>query len=210
MAVQLAPWSSHERFIYGQVLVAQKLPAEAAAQFEEMLKSDPGNPDGHFWLGKSLAMQGRLDEAVFHFNEALRQIFQYPEAHVELAMVLSEQHKTAEAISHYRSALRFSPNDARALNNLAWILAADPHPEIRNGAEAVRLAGRACVVTHHSEPFFLGTLADAYAEAGRFEEAAATAQKAHDLAVAQGLDKVAAKNLELLELYRSHRAYHEN
>jgi tetratricopeptide (TPR) repeat protein len=209
MAVRLAPRSSHARFIYGQVLVAQNLPAEAAAQFEEMLRSDPGNPDGHFWLGKSLAMNGQLDEAVFHFNEALRQIFQYPEAHFELAMVLSQQHKIAEAVSHYRTALRFSPNDPRALNNLAWILVADPHPEIRNGAEAVRLAERACVVTHHSEPFFLGTLADAYAEAGRFDEAVKTAQQAHDLAVEHGLDKVAARNLELLEIYRSHHAYHE-
>jgi hypothetical protein len=55
----------------------------------------------------------------------------------------------------------------------------------------------------------IGTLADAYAEAGRFDDAVAAAQRAHDVAVGQDKTTVAARNLELLEEYRSHRAYHE-
>jgi hypothetical protein len=49
----------------------------------------------------------------------------------------------------------------------------------------------------------LGTLAAAYAEAGRFGDAVKTAEKARDLAAAAGLKDVAAKNSELLELYRT-------
>jgi hypothetical protein len=55
----------------------------------------------------------------------------------------------------------------------------------------------------------IGTLAAAYAEAGRFGEAVATAQKAHDLALSAGKQEIAAKNQELLELYRSHHPFHE-
>ena len=119
------------------------------------------------------------------------------------------QHKTTEAIAHYRMALGLQSAMPEALNNLAWILATDPHAEIRNGAEAVQLARRACAQTRDSMPMLIGTLAAAYAEAGYFDEAIASAQKAHDLAVAQGCGDVAAKNLELLELFRSHHAYHE-
>jgi hypothetical protein len=55
----------------------------------------------------------------------------------------------------------------------------------------------------------VGTLAAAYAEAGRFPDAVATAQKAQALALAEGDQKLAARNAELLELYRAGQAYHE-
>jgi hypothetical protein len=55
----------------------------------------------------------------------------------------------------------------------------------------------------------VGTLAAAYAEAGRFDDAVATAQKARDLALASGQKDLADRNQKLLELYQSHQAYHE-
>ncbi len=127
----------------------------------------------------------------------------------ELAVTLSSQHKTAEAIAEYRAALKIQRNFSDALNNLAWILAANPNPQLRNGAEAVQLAEQACALTHNNQPVKVGTLAAAYAEAGRFDDAVNTAQKAHDLAVAQGKTDVAARNLELLQLYRARRPYRE-
>jgi Flp pilus assembly protein TadD len=154
-------------------------------------------------------MQGRLDEAQAKILEALRLYPQFPDAHFQLARTLAMQHKTAEAISQYRTALQLQPAMPDALNNLAWILATNPQAEIHNGAEAVQLARRACALTRDSQPVLIGTLAAAYAEAGQFDEAVASAQKAHDLAVAQGLDKVAAKNSKLLELFRAHHAWQE-
>jgi len=80
---------------------------------------------------------------------------------------------------------------------------------LRNGPEAVHLAERACVLTHREQPVLLGTLAAAYAEAGRFTEAIATAQQACDLAKASGQPEVAQRNEQLLELYRSGKAWHQ-
>ena len=56
---------------------------------------------------------------------------------------------------------------------------------------------------------FIGTLAAAYAEAGRFDDAVAAAQKAHDLALAQTNAPIAARNLQLMDLYRAHLPCHE-
>jgi tetratricopeptide (TPR) repeat protein len=106
------------------------------------------------------------------------------------------------------------------LNNLAWIMAAGPLPELRDGAAAVKLAARACELDHNQQPIFIGTLAAAYAEAGRFDEAVAAAQQAHDLALERAgkarnpaeekaARDLAARNLELLAIYSSHRAFHE-
>jgi hypothetical protein len=55
----------------------------------------------------------------------------------------------------------------------------------------------------------IGVLAAAYAEAGRFTEAMATAQKAIELATAAGDQGFAAMNQQLLKLYRAGRPYHE-
>ena len=75
-----------------------------------------------------------------------------------------------------------SASDPPALNNLAWELATSPDAGDRDGALAVKLAERACELTHYQTAIFVGTLAAAYAEAGRFDEAVATAQKACALA----------------------------
>ena len=58
-------------------------------------------------------------------------------------------------------------------------------PKFRDGNEAVILARRAVGLTP-SDPNNLGTLAAAYAEAGRFADAVETARKAADLTAQQG------------------------
>jgi tetratricopeptide (TPR) repeat protein len=92
-------------------------------------------------------------------------------------------------LAQFRKAIQIQSELRRALNNLAWVLAASPDAELRNGAEAVRLAERACELTHYGEPLFIGTLAAAYAEAGRFPEAVTTAEKAEQLATTAGSKK---------------------
>ena len=89
------------------------------------------------------------------------------------------------------------PYFPEALNNLAWILATHPDETIRNGKEAVRLAERACEKTERKIPLMLGTLAAAYAEAGRFDDATSTAKEAEKLAIELSQAGLAAKNREL-------------
>jgi Zn-dependent protease len=75
------------------------------------------------------------------------------------------------AIADYREALRLQPGLANAQNNLAWLLAACPVNELRDGHEAVELATAACKATAWCNPSCLGTLAAASAELGDFESA---------------------------------------
>ena len=132
-----------------------------------------------------------------------------PTTRERIAAALGAQPQAAEAIAHYTEALRLEPDLAEALNNLAWIRAAHPRAEFRDGPEAVRLAERACKITESKEPILVGTLAAAYAEAGRFEEAVATARKARELALAAGQQGLAEKNQKLIELFSARRPYRE-
>jgi hypothetical protein len=60
-------------------------------------------------------------------------------------------------------------------------------------------------------PFDRGSrsLAGAYAEAGQFAEAIKTAERARETAKAEGLEEVAKRNEELLDIYRAGKPFRE-
>ena len=89
----------------------------------------------------------------------------------------------------------------------AELLATAPDASVRNGPEAVRHAEEACRLTRYCATRLVGNLAAAYAEAGRFPEAIATAQKA--CARAANNPALLERNRQLLELYRKGQPYHE-
>ena len=130
-------------------------------------------------------------------------------AQVELAERLFRQGDSAGAVARYRLALQADPGLVPALNNLAWIRATSPEPALRDGPEAVRLAEGACRLTQYKQTVLVGTLAAAYAEAGRFPEAVTTAEMACTLAADEGDPALLARNQQLLELYRAGKPCHE-
>ena len=160
-------------------------------------------------LGALLLGQNRTAEAAAQFSEAIRLQPTNSLANYHLALIHQGRKETRAAIECFRQALKAQPDWPETLNNLAWILAANPDATLRNGTEAVALAERACKLTDYKEPLLVGTLAAAYAEAGRFAEAVNFAEKARTLALAAGQKEVAQKNRELLKLYQTGRAYHE-
>ena len=133
----------------------------------------------------------------------------YAGAELELARDALRDRQFADAITHYQRVLELDPSSIPPLNDLALIRATAADARLRDGKEAVLLAERACQLTRFQVPALVGTLAAAYAEAGRFNDAVVTAGKARALALAQGQDEIAEKNEQLLELYKSGRAYHQ-
>jgi tetratricopeptide (TPR) repeat protein len=188
---------------YGAVLVREQRWDEALAQYSKAARAAPDNHQAALQVGIIQAAQGKWDSAIATLTKVLEALPTEPNARYYLASSLNSAHRYREAAAEYRLALKFAPEFPEALNNLAWLLATNPDPQVRNGKEAVELAERACRVTGSNQPVFIGTLAAAYAEVGRFNEAIATAATAKALAVAAGEKDVAARNEELLELYRA-------
>ncbi len=166
------------------------------------------NPDAwlaHLNLGAVLSQQGRMPEAVSHWEEALRIHPNAYEAHFNLGLNSLQLGRPQEAMDHWEEALRIRADYPDAQNNLAWFLAT--RAESGNPVRAVMLAERACELTHNRKPDFLDTLAVAYAAAGRFDDAVATAQRAVFLARSNGNAELAGEIETRLQLYRSGRAY---
>jgi Flp pilus assembly protein TadD len=74
--------------------------------------------------------------------------------------------------------------------------------QFRNGSRAIQLAQQADKLAGEKNPVFIRTLAAAYAESGRFNDAIGAAQRALQLAVAKG-DSALASELRMdIDLYR--------
>ena len=153
------------------------------------------------------ALWARKEEAVKQLRELL-QLKPDTEARSQLATLLFQTGKFGEAVAEYRQVMAAKPDQPEALSNLAWLLATSPDGAVRNGADAVRFSEQCCRLTGYQRPQMISVLAAAYAEAGRFTEAVAAAQKAIDLARASGDARFAAMNEQLLSLYRAGKPYH--
>ncbi len=156
-----------------------------------------------------LATHGKMADALANFTEVLRLRPEDPQAHYDLALATVIEGNAREAIAYYRRALELRPDWPVALNDLAWLLATHPRASLRNGAEAVRLAERACDLSQHQEARYSGTLDAAYAEAGRFEDAIRTASQTRKLAVAAGQTDLVLAAEKRLEYYRAGQPFRQ-
>ena len=145
-----------------------------------------------------LANHFPLDAASFVLENQLELLPQndFEELARILGDVLVNRGRMELAYSVYRLSLKKKPDNVRVLNNLAWYLAANNDTSHRDGAEAVRHAERAAALTNHAFAPVLDTLAAAYAEAGEFDKAVQTCQKALELASAKG-DAVRVEKLRM-------------
>ena len=109
-----------------------------------------------------------------------------------LAAAFVRNGQTTEAIVCLQKSLDLNPDQVPVLNNLALLLATTADPSLRDGAKAVALATRASQLTGDRNPSVLYSLAAAYAEAGSYGLAAATARRALELAVEQNQGALAA------------------
>ena len=188
--------------------------AEARIALEQAAAERPDYPDIPMIRAGLLFKEGNVAEAERLYRHTAAAHPGMPGPQRALAEFLVSQNRPVEAAQFYEAALKLQPSDsnlrqacAATLNNAAWFLATSPDDRQRDGKRAVEMGERACDLTRWETPVLMGTLAAAYAEAGRFEEAVAMAEKARDQARAQKEEEVAARNEELLKLYRAGKPY---
>lgn len=209
-AVKQAPALTIAHFGYGRALLGSGKLDEGIARLQQALRLNPNDAEAIFYLGLAQVGKGQTNEGLKQIQRATKLAPQAPDARMHLGRIYAAQGKAAEAIAEYKEAIRLNANYPDALNNYAWLLATHPDAQLRNGHLAVELGERGCELTKYQVPLFLGTLAAAYAEVGRFEDAIKTATTARELAAAQRQEELVKKNTELIALYRAGKPYREN
>jgi tetratricopeptide (TPR) repeat protein len=193
------PWAS---FWLGRAKLEQGRLDDAIGSFSKAVALNPRSYEARYELGAALLASGGADTAIAQLRAAIQLKPDFAEAHARLGLALASKGQARDAIPAYRRALDLQPDAVEPLNNLAWMLATHPAAALRDGAEAVRLAAHACQITSNQVPRLLGTLAAAYAEAARFDEAQQTARRALELAATLGQQDVVASNRELLQKFQ--------
>ena len=207
-ALALRPDNAQAHSNLGRLLSLQGKFAEADDHFLAAVRIKPADGEIRRSYASALTDQGKRAEAVTQLRELL-QLKPDTETREQLAALLYQTAKFGEAATEYCQVVAAKPDQPEALNNLAWLLATCSDNKVRDGAGAVRLAEQGCRLTEFKQAQMVGTLAAAYAEAGRFEEAVTTAQKAIELARAGGDARFAGVVEQLQRLYRAGRPYHE-
>jgi tetratricopeptide (TPR) repeat protein len=208
IALQIKPDYVDARNNLGTALQQKGRMDEAIIQFQLALQIGPGFAYAHFNLGTALYQEGRVDEAITEFQKALQILPDNASFHFNFAMALLRKGRVGEAIAQLELALQIEPANMEAQNNLAWLLATCPQPSLRNGDKALQLARQANELSGGKNPVILGTLAAAFAEAGRFSEAVETAQRALRLAEAQSNTGLTGALQSEMQLYQAGRPFH--
>jgi len=207
LALRFKPDFAEAHYNLGHALILAGNVREAVTHFEQELRITPDDAEAHYNLGNALVALGRLPEATTHWEQAVRLRPDFAEAHNNLGLALKQAGDVQSAVREYEQALRIKPDYVEAQNNLAWLLAVLPPAAGGDPIQAVSLAQQVCERTGNHAPAYLDTLAVAYAAAGRFDIAVVTAQKAIELARADGQTQLVNEIQARLEMYRDSRPY---
>jgi WD40 repeat protein/serine/threonine protein kinase len=188
----------------------------ALEKFEKANLMDPNNPDALFALYMIQYSTGQYEEAIKTLTKAHDL---EPNEPAILGVLSDTQYragkyedaiKTLTEVLEMERRVRGEQKRPSSMNRLAWMQATCPAAEVRNGAEAVKNATRACELTQWKKAQYVNTLAAAYAEVGDFESAVKWQKEAIRLLTEEDPAEWPAEFQERLRLYESGKPYRES
>ncbi len=206
-ALAIRPEAPGPLIMLARVYDARGAAAQAIEACSKVLEYEPDHQEARNLLP---ALQRALERQERRLGELHQRFRAGPESVdtcLSLARALLGAGQTGEALDVLRAGLARNPDDARLASELAWQLATTPADELRNGAEAVRLARTLCREAGESRADLLDTLGAALAEAGQFEQAADAARRASNLAEEAGQQVLSIVIGRRLRLYQAKRPY---
>ena len=202
-AIRIKPDDASPHLTLGLISKEQGNPDKAIEHFERALQLNPDYAEAHSKLAMVLQEQKKVAQAIKHYQQALKIKPDFTEAQFNLANALYSQGNVGEAIEYYKQVLSIMPKHPVVLTRLAWIRATHPDAKWRDGAQAVALAEQCCQITQNKMIPALNTLAAAYAEVGRFEDAVKWQVKAIERTPEANQPELKAR----LQLYKAGKPY---
>ena len=189
--------------------VKQKNYRAALAIYSEIIRRYPNSLKAYGQMAHAFELQGDRPQAEVCLRRAAELEPASASLHANLALNQQLQGKTQEALENYLILLRLRPGDRETLNNIAWIYATHPDARFRDGAKAVDLL-RPLAAKADSDSNLLDTLAAAYAEAGRFDDALQTIGTTIEKAKCEKKSpETIADFQQRLALYKKHQPYRD-
>jgi Flp pilus assembly protein TadD len=193
----------------GMLLIRQGDLERGERYLRQALEFDPRYTTGLVNMGNLMARREKWHEAEAYYRRALEIEPSQAQTLQSLAAVLLRTDRGPEAVEILREAVRWNPHAVEVRVQLAWVLATCPNAHVRDGREAFRLAEEAKKQTGDGHLPVMDALAAAYAELGRFDEAAHAAERCVQLARVMRLEERIAELEYRLALYRDRQPYRD-
>jgi len=175
---------------------------------QDAMGTDRENAKAHVNRGVAHASRGLLDRAIADYSRAMAIDPGNLPALVNRGAAYAGKGLVGQAAADYAKAIEIAPDSATAYNNLAWMLATFPAAEHRDGDKAVRYAEKAVEIEPSANR--IDTLAAAYAEAGRFEDAVKAQEKRIGLLEGTGNRGELDEAIERLARYRERQPHRQS
>jgi tetratricopeptide (TPR) repeat protein len=193
----------------GQVLTRLGRYAEAEKQLVAASEQAPEVANAPYNLGVLRMHQGQPADAVNWFREALKRDGKHVWAALGLAHALHESGRKPEAARAFAAVGKAARDWPQEVVTMAWRMTTHPDPKARYAVEGLRLARLTIAAGGDRDPGALDVFAAALAEAGQFEEAERTADRAVELAKSGGHAAFAEEIKARQALYHQRKPYRQ-
>lgn len=155
------------------------------------VEAQPRDNGARFLLAQELVKAGRTQEAEGELKRVVESDAENEDALLALVQILNDGRKYRDALAALERAHARLPHKGRTAAALAYLLAASPQTELRDGKRALELAQTVYAATGAATHGAL--VANALAELGRCDEAAALLRRMAAKAVEEGQPQLADK-----------------
>ncbi len=158
---------------------------KALDDYDAALAVDPKLLPALVGRGRVCHMQGRLDDALENLTTAVQCAPKDAEIVCSRADLLADLGRYEDALADYATAIDLNAKFEHAYRNGAWLLATCPEDEVRDAEGAIVGAQAALECGYGERHAALDTLAAAYANAERWDEALLSVRQAIEIAPAE-------------------------
>ncbi len=182
---------------------------KAIESIDKAVGLNPKNPLAYSIRGTIRFSRKEYDLAIADLNEAIRLEPDQPSSGYYIRGAAWYMKKDyAKAIEDLDKALELDPECIDALNSRAWAAATCPDSKYRDQDKSLRYAKLACDLDGWKNAFLLGTMAAAFAENGKFDEAIKWQKKSLESEAYR--KEYGKKGQEMLECFENRKPYREN
>ena len=169
-ALRIDPSKANAHYNLAVILAGQNKHEQAIAHLRSALSTAPNDVNARFLLAQQLKKSGNLDEALAEYASVVQADPANESALLDQVKLLYRKRQFKQALEGLEKSHAQYPKRGQTVLLLAYLLAASPETNLRNGTRALDLAQ--LVFNSTGAPQHGALVALAYAELGRCNDAA--------------------------------------
>jgi tetratricopeptide (TPR) repeat protein len=202
-ALALEPTNVEIRLFRGTAYLNRGDFEKALTDSEVLILREPNQIQGYQLRGLARLQMGRPSETIGDSDAVIRLAPHHAQGYLLRGMALRKLQRWDEATRDFQQTLKCDGDNLSAIKQLAWIFAAGPVAETRNGKVAVDLSQKAVKLSLGSDCDAISALAASFAETGDFKRAVENQKRAIELSTSESRKEAQDR----LSLYESRKPY---